>query len=158
MLFYFTAALVAAVDQFAKALIRATMAVGESVPFWGSMALTHYENSGMAGSRFQGYARVFAVLAVVFIAIVLYYRRKGEIQGPLMDASMGFLTGGAAGNAIDRFWFGKVTDFLEFRPGGGILNLADIAINIGVVLFLIAGVLDYYRKKQNPLAAGEEQG
>ncbi|SEG27717.1 signal peptidase II [Paenibacillus sp. UNC499MF] len=158
MLFYFTAALVAAVDQFAKALIRATMAVGESVPFWGDMALTHYENSGMAGSRFQGYARVFAVLAVVFIAIVLYYRRKGEVQGPLMNMSMGFLTGGAAGNAIDRFWFGKVTDFLEFRPGGGILNLADIAINIGVVLFLIAGVLDYYRKRQKPVTAGEEQG
>jgi len=148
MLFTILAILVTAVDQGSKIWIRAHMKVGASVPVWESfLHFTHYENSGMANSLFQGYARLFAVLAVLFIISVLYYRKKGELKGTLMDISMGFLVGGAAGNAIDRMIFGKVTDFLEFTWGHGILNLADVAINIGVLLFLIGTVAGIWKNK-----------
>ncbi|MFE5318605.1 signal peptidase II [Paenibacillus sp. NPDC056579] len=145
MLFYIFAVLAAAVDQGSKLWIRAHMEVGASTPVWDSVLhFTHYENSGMAHSLFQGYGRLFALFAVLFIAGVLYYRKKGELKGRLIDISMGFLVGGAAGNAIDRILFGKVTDFLEFTWSHGIMNLADVAINIGVLLFIastIAGVV-----------------
>lgn len=149
MLFYLIAIIVVAIDQLAKLWIRSSIEVGESVPFWDSVLhLTHYENSGMAHSLFQGYGRLFAVFAVLFIAGVLYYRKKGEIKGKAMDISMGFLVGGAAGNAIDRILFGKVTDFLEFTSGHGILNLADVAINIGVVLLLITAMVSIIVRKE----------
>ncbi|WP_079914464.1 signal peptidase II [Paenibacillus sp. 32352] len=148
MLFYCIAIMVIAVDQLAKIAVRGSIEVGSTVTLWESfLNLTHYENSGMAHSLFQGYGRLFAVFAVIFIAGVLYYRQKGEIKGKPMDISMGFLVGGAAGNAIDRILFGKVTDFLEFTSGHGILNLADVAINIGVVLLLITAALSIILRK-----------
>ncbi|GAA4837430.1 signal peptidase II [Paenibacillus vulneris] len=148
MLFYCIAIMVIAVDQLAKIAVRGSIEVGSTVTLWESfLNLTHYENSGMAHSLFQGYGRLFAVFAVIFIAGVLYYRQKGEIKGKPMDISMGFLVGGAAGNAIDRILFGKVTDFLEFTSGHGILNLADVAINIGVVLLLITAAVSIILRK-----------
>ncbi|MCS7460783.1 signal peptidase II [Paenibacillus doosanensis] len=147
MLFYITAAIVTAIDQWAKIWIRNSMEVGQSVPFWDPVLhFTYYENSGMAHSLFPGYGRLFALFAVLFIAGVLYYRAKGEIKGRWMDLSMGFLVGGAAGNAIDRILFGKVTDFLEFTSGHGILNLADVAINIGVLLVIVSAVIGIVKK------------
>jgi len=46
-----------------------------------------------------------------------------------------FIFGGAFGNLIDRFYFQKVTDFIEFLfiPN---FNLADAFINIGFVLYV----------------------
>ncbi|MCM3785452.1 signal peptidase II [Neobacillus mesonae] len=141
MLFYITAILVLIIDQASKLWVRYYMQVGEVIPIGGVIyQLEHHENSGMAFSLFQGYARLFGWVALIFIIFILYYRRKGEIQGWIMNLGAGFLVGGAAGNMVDRFWRSTVTDFLKFSEDGGILNLADVALNIGVVLF-IAGLL-----------------
>lgn len=59
-------------------------------------------------------------------------------MGPRLDrwqqAGYGCLLGGALGNGIDRFLTGEVVDFLDFRliqfP---VFNVADIAINIGII-------------------------
>ncbi|MGF9699532.1 MULTISPECIES: signal peptidase II [Paenibacillus] len=146
MLFYFIALLVTLVDQGTKMAVRMYMEVGDMMRLGDSgMQLQHYENSGMAGSMFQGNARLFGVVAILFIAGILYYRRKGEIRGFWMQAGAGFMVGGALGNAIDRFVYAKVTDFLVFPSGRGILNLADVAINIGVVLLVIGMLIRAYR-------------
>jgi signal peptidase II len=54
------------------------------------------------------------------------------------QAGYGFILGGALGNGIDRFFAGEVVDFLDFRliqfP---IFNLADVFINVGIVLLLL---------------------
>ncbi|PAF29782.1 signal peptidase II [Paenibacillus sp. 7516] len=153
MLFYFIALLVTLVDQGTKMAVRMYMEVGDMMRLGDSgMQLQHYENSGMAGSMFQGNARLFGVVAILFIAGILYYRRKGEIRGFWMQAGAGFMVGGALGNAIDRFVFAKVTDFLVFPSGRGILNLADVAINIGVILLVIGMLiraLKSYRAKRS---------
>ncbi|WP_154894585.1 signal peptidase II [Paenibacillus illinoisensis] len=153
MLFYFIALLVTLVDQGTKLAVRMYMEVGDMMRLGDSgMQLQHYENSGMAGSMFQGNARLFGVVAILFIAGILYYRRKGEIRGFWMQAGAGFMVGGALGNAIDRFVFAKVTDFLVFPSGRGILNLADVAINIGVILLVIGMLiraLKSYRAKRS---------
>ena len=146
MLFYLIAGVVAAADQITKWIIRKYVDVGETFPLWG-MEITHYENSGMAHSLFQGYGRLFALAAVLFIIGVVYYRKTGEIKGVWADLGFGFLVGGAAGNGIDRILFGQVTDFLTSRSGKGILNLADHAIEIGVICFLASAVVQLIRKR-----------
>lgn len=152
MLFYFIALLVTLVDQGTKMAVRMYMEVGDTMRLGDSgMQLQHYENSGMAGSLFQGNARLFGVVAILFIAGMMYYRRKGEIRGFWMQAGAGFMVGGALGNAIDRFIYARVTDFLVFPSGRGILNLADVAINIGVVLLIIGMLIrafQSYRAKR----------
>ena len=147
MLFYFIALLVTLVDQGTKIAVRMYMDVGEVIHLGESgMQLQHYENSGMAGSMFQGNARLFGVIAVLFIAGMFYYRRKGEIRGFWMQAGAGFMVGGALGNAIDRFIYARVTDFLVFPTGRGILNLADVAINIGVIMIIIGMLIRTYHQ------------
>jgi signal peptidase II len=144
MVFYVIAILVIVMDQLSKYLIRAYIDIDEKFTLWG-IQLTHIENSGMAGGLFQGYARLFGVVAVLFVIGVLYIRRTGEMKGALIDSSFGFLVGGAIGNGIDRFLFGQVTDFII--RSGGILNFADHAIEMGGLLLIIYGVVSWLKKK-----------
>ncbi|MEM8716191.1 MAG: signal peptidase II, partial [Cyanobacteria bacterium P01_G01_bin.4] len=54
------------------------------------------------------------------------------------------------GNGIDRFVSGAVIDFLDFVPFDfPIFNLADVAINIGV-LFLLIGAFTAPESSSNP--------
>ncbi|MGG1661447.1 signal peptidase II [Brevibacillus sp. NRS-1366] len=150
MIFYLISTLVVFVDQLSKYMIRLYLPVGKTTDLWG-FQLTHYENAGMAFSLFQGYARLFAVVAVLFVMGVLYYRKKAEQKRLLVEVSLGFFVGGAIGNAIDRILFGRVTDFLVSSSGNGILNLADHAINIGVVLLfldLLFGYVGRFRQRK----------
>jgi signal peptidase II len=49
----------------------------------------------------------------------------------------GFILSGAVGNGIDRFLFGYVVDFLDFRLiNFPVFNVADVTINIGVLILL----------------------
>lgn len=143
MLFYVIAILVIMTDQLSKYLIRTCIDIDETFTLWG-IQLTHIENSGIAGSLFQGYGRLFGVVAVLFVIGVLYFRRTGEMKGALLDSSFGFLVGGAIGNGIDRLLFGHVTDFII--RSGGVLNLADHAIEMGVLLLIIYGVVSWLKK------------
>lgn len=149
ILFYITAILILIIDQASKLWVRTYMDIGEVIPV-GKLVyqFEHYENSGMAFSLFQGYARLFGVVALVFILLILYYRHKGEIQGRLMNVGAGFLVGGSAGNMVDRFLRGTVTDFLKFSEEGGILNFADVALNVGVLLFIAGAGLDWLRSRR----------
>lgn len=147
MLFYSSAILVLLFDQLTKYMVRSTIAVGETV-YIGSIQLTHYENAGMAFSLFQGYARLFAVVAILFMVGILYYRMHEAPKERLLNLALGFLAGGAAGNAIDRIVFGRVTDFLVSRSGNGILNFADHAINVGMVLLLLHGLVQFVVEKR----------
>ncbi|WP_379150789.1 signal peptidase II [Paenibacillus sp. sgz5001063] len=134
-LFYLISLLIVIADQGAKWAVRSHMQLGESIPVWsGHLQFTYYENSGAAFSSFQGFGQYFAIVAIVFVAAVFYYRHKGELRGPLLEAASGFLVGGAIGNALDRVIYHQVTDFLVFGSRGGILNLADLAINAGGLL------------------------
>jgi signal peptidase II len=144
MLFYVIAILVIVMDQLSKYFIRSYIDINETFTLWG-IQLTHIENSGMAGGLFQGYARLFGIVAVLFVLCILYLRRTGEMKGALIDSSFGFLVGGAIGNGIDRLLFGQVTDFII--RSGGILNLADHAIEIGGLLLIIYGVVDWLKNK-----------
>ncbi|MDF2962471.1 MAG: hypothetical protein K0S39_4206 [Paenibacillus sp.] len=141
-MFYFIMILVTVIDQAFKVWVRMNMDVGESIVIWnGILSFTHYQNSGAAGSSFQGYGRYFVIPAVLVVGYILYSRRKGNLKGRLVEAGTAFFAGGAVGNAIDRILFGRVTDFIDFHGGRGILNIADHAINIGVILMLLDAVI-----------------
>lgn len=81
---------------------------------------------------------------MLFVIGVFYFRRTGEMNGALIDSSLGFLVGGAIGNGIDRLLFGQVTDFII--RSGGVLNLADHAIEMGVFLLIIFVIVSWFKK------------
>lgn len=51
---------------------------------------------------------------------------------------LSLLLGGAVGNLWDRLAFGVVTDFVHLRPRPGVFNLADVAVRVGALGFVVA--------------------
>ncbi len=89
-----------------------------------------------ANSDFERYA-LLAVYAVAMVAFTIWMLRA---KRSLTTVALGFLIGGASGNALDRLLYGAVADFFHVHFGGfspwGVFNLADMAIVAGVVLLL----------------------
>ena len=117
--------------------------IGDTIPPWeGVFHFTYAENTGGAFSFFEGGAVWLRwVSFVVSLALACY----GFIEKlPLVEQlAYGFVLAGAFGNGIDRFLFGYVVDFLDFRLiNFPIFNIADVCINIGIV-FLIYATIKY---------------
>ena len=92
-------------DQVSKYLIRTYIDIDEAFTLWG-IPITHIENSGMAGSLFQGYGRLFGVVAVLFVIGIIYLRRTEEMRSALIDSSFGFLVGEQLEMALIGFCLG----------------------------------------------------
>ncbi|PJA48419.1 MAG: signal peptidase II [candidate division SR1 bacterium CG_4_9_14_3_um_filter_40_9] len=74
---------------------------------------------------------VISLVALVLF-FVIYYR------GYINIIIAGFLIAGALGNLMDRLWFGGVRDFINIRIWDfPIFNIADVFLNIGIILFII---------------------
>jgi signal peptidase II len=65
-----------------------------------------------------------------------YLRNKIVKQNRIVFFAFIFILGGSLGNIIDRLRVGSVIDFLDFRIWP-IFNIADSAINIGLLLLVI---------------------
>lgn len=144
-------------DQGAKVWIRSHLEVGDSLVIWDNvLSFTRYENSGVAFGLLEGYGRLFVPAALIVIGIVLYYRKQGLLCKGIGELGASLLIGGGLGNAIDRVLFNQVTDFISFTSRNGILNLADYAINAGVLLiFIDLLIIERLRKKRETSAADE---
>ena len=91
-----------------------------------------FADSGRAGTKFF---TVLAVLVSFGLLIWLFLQPSA-----LRLVAIGFISGGAIGNAIDRLRFGAVYDFLYFHIGNWgwpAFNLADSMIVVGVGLIIL---------------------
>ena len=82
---------------------------------------------------------------VVTALIALWLWRAGA---PLVGLGLGAIIGGAIGNGYDRLVYGAVVDFLDLHAFGRnffVFNLADAAINLGVALLIVDGVVGALR-------------
>jgi signal peptidase II len=125
-----------AADQVTKALVRATLDVGEESAV-GPVAVRHVRNSGILGGHFQGSGLVVGALTTLVVAgIVVAFARYGGTKR-LYPIAFGLLVGGSLGNLVDRLRLGYVTDFIA-RDAEKAANLADAAIVVALVFLLVA--------------------
>ncbi len=134
--FIATALVALAVDQAAKAVVRALMVPQQSehvIPW--VLNLTYVQNSGAAFGLFPGRQPVFMVTStLVLVVIAAYWWKVRPAQWPVVVA-LGLVTAGAVGNLIDRAFIGRVTDFFEFGfIDFPVFNVADMCILFGVVI------------------------
>ncbi len=150
ILFYSVAILVILMDQLSKYWIRAHLHVGDTMEVWeGVLNFTHIQNSGAAFGLFEGYGRLFVPVAIIVAVFSIYMLKKGYINGKLLEIGIALFAGGAIGNAIDRILFNQVTDFIHFQFRQGILNLADYALSLGVIIIFIDSlIIDAIRKRK----------
>jgi signal peptidase II len=138
-------------DQLTKAMVRARMEVGESIPIVpGWLDLTYTENPGAAFSLFAnlpaewraGFLITLSIVAIVVLAVLL--ARSERVS--LMSFALALVLAGAAGNLIDRARFGRVVDFVRVHYydvwSYPVFNVADSAISIGVALIILAMLLE----------------
>ena len=119
-------------------------------PFYGvgSLNLTSFFMLVMAWNRGASFGFLnqaadwvgwaFTALAAVVSGALLVWMSRAENK--LLAVALGFIAGGAIGNAIDRIRFGAVADFLYFHWGDWYFpafNLADSAITVGAALLVL---------------------
>jgi signal peptidase II len=127
-------------DQLSKYIVVQNFAeVGDTLPLWQNVFhFTYVINTGAAFSFFRGQVDILRWISLVvsfILVIFVWYSPKMTL---LEQLGYGFILSGAVGNGIDRFLFGYVVDFFDFRLiNFPVFNLADVAINIGVLILLI---------------------
>jgi signal peptidase II len=141
---------VVAIDQATKVWIMRHFALYESkVVIADLFNLTYLTNNGAAFSILAGQPAVWRQLffigaagaALVFIWIA---QRSFGRNSIVYNLSLALIAGGAIGNLIDRIRYGFVVDFLDVYVGAHhwpAFNIADSAITIGVILFIIKNLL-----------------
>ena len=89
------------------------------------------------GGDFQKWILIsLSILIIIFLLSLI--RNESTILSKL---SISFIIGGALGNVLDRFTYGAVVDFISLHARGFswyILNIADIIIVLGVILFILS--------------------
>ncbi|MEZ4526216.1 MAG: signal peptidase II [Desulfobacterales bacterium] len=140
------AGLVIVLDQITKLIILSTMPLHQSIPVIpGLFSITHIHNPGGAFGFFADQhplirKTVFLFMSSAAAVFVLWFYHQTPRTLPWLAFGLSLIFGGAVGNLIDRFRFGKVVDFLDFYIGSyhwPAFNVADSAISVGVGIFVI---------------------
>ena len=130
--------LVLAADQVTKALVLSGRISGDAG--WAAVRLVR--NTGAAGGFASGFPLLVTLSAVAIsgLACALLLRARGRVTALFIAAVLG----GALGNLADRVFRapglgrGAVVDWIHLAGRGGSLNLADAAIQLGVLGAAIA--------------------
>ena len=135
-------ATVIAADQAAKSLVLAGHpADGSSFAF---VAVRLVRNTGASGGLASGYPVLVTITALGVTALAAAFAIRASSRAAAL--CLAAVLGGACGNLSDRlfrspgFGRGGVVDWIHIGTGGGSLDLADLAIQFGVLGAVIAMV------------------
>jgi signal peptidase II len=146
------AAAVLIADQLTKQLATRLLVDGP-VHVVGGLHLQLYRNFAGPGGNWAGHTvaiSVFTVVAALALAVVIGRMRLDRVGA----IALGLFLGGALGNGLDRLLrapgplHGGVVDWLAPSAHGGSMNLADLALNAGVLLLVAAALLPARPRKK----------
>jgi len=135
-----------ALDQISKAVVvhwldLASIHVIPVAPPYLVFAMAWNEGMNFGILGHQGNRWVFVAFALAATLAMALWARK--TRGWVMPLAMGFVAGGALGNAFDRVTYGTVADFLNMSCCGirnpYSFNVADIFIFLGAGLLIVFG-------------------
>ena len=141
--------LVVLLDQASKYLVRHAIEPFGTIPVFPFLHLVNIRNKGAAFGLFKDLGNsFFIVLSIAAVITVSILLSMTGIQ-VLSRLGLALILGGAAGNLIDRVFFGSVVDFIDVFIGGyhwPAFNVADSAITVGLLLLLFSTEI----KKRQP--------
>ena len=136
-------------DQCAKVFISTIMLNNsfENIQLLPILNIVFVRNTGVSFGMFSDWGilgryffSVFSIVVGSFLILLAVLSDKKVFR-----LSMGLISAGAFGNAIDRVYFGGVIDFIDFfiyNLHWPAFNFADIFITLGVILLLFENILD----------------
>lgn len=132
---------VIALDQATKYLIVTSFNTYDSVEIFPFLNIVNVRNTGAAFGMFRslgsGFFIIISLAAIIFVVNLIMKNAYNFI-------GLSLILGGAAGNLIDRLFYGKVVDFIDFSVGSfhwPAFNVADSSLTIGIGIILITSLL-----------------
>ena len=159
------AAIVIALDQWTKELVRQTIPKFESIipikALGEYFVFEHVDNYGAAFGMFQGGSKFFLIVALIVVTAILVYVGRIPPEKKLVRILLGLQMGGALANVIDRLTQGYVTDYIKMGIPGVYYwpnyNIADSAIMIGVFGLGIYIIIEDIREQRAKRARQEAE-
>ena len=142
-LFLLWASVILVADMFSKAwALSALFAPAKSLTLTPFLNFVPVWNPGISFGLFADNPQIIALaIPVLALFVVLWLFFQLTHVSSIQNSAASFIAGGACGNVIDRFRFGKVVDFIDVHIAGyhwPAFNLADSALCIGVGLWFYA--------------------
>lgn len=149
-------------DQLTKALAQRQLLPNQPLTYLNEIIiLIRTQNPGAIlslGATLSDEFRfvIFILFASLILLALLIYTLRADDIAVIQRLGLAFIIGGGVGNLIDRLIHdGEVVDFIHLDFGffkTGIFNLADVAIFLGIFLFLL-----FNRKTPTPEHSTPEQ-
>jgi signal peptidase II len=137
-------AVVIVLDLWTKSIASSALEFRHSVDVFPGFKFTLMHNEGAAFSFLNdagGWQRwFFTVIALGVSGFIVVWLKKLPKDQVWMAVALSLILGGALGNVYDRITLGYVVDFIDVYYGDAhwpAFNIADSAICIGAVMFLI---------------------
>jgi signal peptidase II len=133
------AAAVVVLDQVTKYLVASTMDLGQSIPLIRNfLAITYVRNPGAAFGMLPHRTVFLIIVTVLITGFIIYLYQVVPAGYTALRLGLALQVGGALGNLIDRARNISVVDFIDLKFFPPVFNVADIAVVIGVAIFIIA--------------------
>jgi signal peptidase II len=119
----------------------------------GLLFITRRFNTGAAWSLFEGQLAFLIIVTIVAVGLfAVYLHHAIQKNHRWQQLGMSLMIGGALGNFIDRVRFGGVIDFIDvwiINYDFPVFNVADSALTMGVIVFMIGVVWDEQRDRSS---------
>ena len=129
-----------AVDQLIKFFVMNTMYLYQSIKVIPNfLYLTYVENDGCAFSILSGGRWFFIIIGVIALILMFKFIFDDTKISKFDTICYSLITSGIVGNLIDRIFYGKVIDYIDFHLFGydaPVFNFADMCIVIGAVMVI----------------------
>jgi signal peptidase II len=136
-----TSFIVIAFDQATKYLIVTSLASYDAIEIFPFLHIVSVRNTGAAFGMFRHLgSNFFIIISAAAIVFLVYLIVKNAYN--LFGLSL--ILGGAVGNLIDRLYYGKVVDFIDFSIGTyhwPSFNIADSALTVGIIIIFLTSLL-----------------
>lgn len=138
------AAVVVLLDAISKAVVAHVLVAGRVIDVAPGLRFELYYNHAGAGNLLTGRPVVVAVLSVLAVLALAVLGSRMRSRGT--SVGVGLLLGGGIANLVDRLagspgpLRGGVIDWIRLFNSTGSMNLADLAINLGVVVFAVTAL------------------
>lgn len=137
------AVIIILLDQISKITMAHLLQPGQSEFVSAQLNWVMVYNPGAAFSFLSdqsGWQRYFFSGLAATVSIYIVWMLNRHAGQRLFCWALSLILGGAIGNLIDRLAYGHVIDFIDFHLGSWhwpAFNLADSAITLGAVLFVL---------------------
>ncbi len=135
------ASVVVIIDAVSKVIVAHVLMPGRIVHVRSWLHLDLYYNHAGAGNALTG--RPLLVSALSILACLALAALAARIRSRGASLGLGLLLGGGIGNLVDRLggspgpFRGGVIDWIQLFGSTGSMNLADLAINLGVAVLVV---------------------